>query len=170
MIAAYVFTRFGERVARVASPLRLARSIAIAGRRAARRTTEESLRVPPLRSTGRASGRSTIARGSGCAFALIALASLASPRWWQILLDNPPLRFLATISYNLYLYHQVVARELLVHHFPPYSRDPHDDSRWQVGYTEAAFAFTIAQAALVTYCFERPLLRLKDPPRLRESR
>ena len=49
----------------------------------------------------------------GAAFAIIALGSLSSPRWWQVLLDNPPLRFLATISYNLYLYHQLIARELL---------------------------------------------------------
>jgi peptidoglycan/LPS O-acetylase OafA/YrhL len=97
----------------------------------------------------------------GVAFILIALGSLVSPRWWQAVLDNPPLRFLATISYNLYLYHQIVARELLRHHFPAYSGDPHYDPKWQVRYTEAAFAATIALAAAVTYLFERPLLQLR---------
>jgi peptidoglycan/LPS O-acetylase OafA/YrhL len=99
----------------------------------------------------------------GAAFAIIALASLASPRWWRIVLDNAPLRFMAAISYNLYLYHQLIARELLWHHIPPYSGVPHEDPQWQIDYTEAAFAATIAQAALITYCVERPLLRLKDP-------
>lgn len=105
----------------------------------------------------------------GAAFAATALGFLISPRWWQVLLDNLVLRFTAAISYNLYLYHQLVAREMLLHHIPPYTGDPHYDQEWQINYTKAAFAITIAQAALVTYCFERPLLRLR-PPRLGRSR
>src|SRR5579863_962346 len=101
----------------------------------------------------------------GAAFLVIALGSLTSPRWWQILLDNPPLRFLATISYNLYLYHQLVARELLLHHIPPYGANLHHDPTWQRRYTACAFAFAIALATLVTYGFERPLLRLRFPAR-----
>lgn len=100
----------------------------------------------------------------GLSFALIAVGSLVAPAWWQLLFDNPPLRFLAAISYNLYLYHQLVARELLKWHVPPYiGDDPHFDPGWQVRYTQIAFAVTIAQAALVTYVFERPLLRLPMP-------
>ncbi len=101
----------------------------------------------------------------GAAFAIFALASLAGPRWWKILLDNAPLRFLATISYNLYLYHQLLARELYAHHLPPYEGRPHEDPVWQMRYTATAFAVAIAQATLVTYLFERPLLRLRYPGR-----
>ena len=101
----------------------------------------------------------------GAAFAIFALASLVSPRWWQVVLDNALLRFLATISYNLYLYHQLIARELYAHHLPPYEGRPHDDPAWQMRYTATAFAVTIAQATLVTYLFERPLLRLRFPGR-----
>jgi peptidoglycan/LPS O-acetylase OafA/YrhL len=97
----------------------------------------------------------------GVAFTAMALGSLVSPRWWQIVLDNPLLRFLATISYNLYLYHQMVARELLWRHVPPYNGDPHYDTEWQVRYTELAFTAAIALATAVTYLFERPLLRLR---------
>ncbi|HEV3090192.1 MAG TPA: acyltransferase [Candidatus Cybelea sp.] len=103
----------------------------------------------------------------GAAFSLIALGSLASPRWWQVLLDNPPLRFLAAISYNLYLYHQIIARELLWHHLPAYTDDPHYDPQWQARYTAAASACAIASAAAVTYLFERPLLRIRGPARAR---
>lgn len=168
MIAAYVFTRFGG--AWRASRLRYAfPAIAVAGVAVLVGLLQNlyAYRLHDLwSSVWQVANRPWL----GLAFAVIALAWLLSPRWWQMLLDNPPLRFMAVISYNLYLYHQVVARELLVHHIPPYSSDPHEDARWQAGYTEAAFAFTIAQAALVTYCFERPLLRLKDPPRLRLPR
>jgi peptidoglycan/LPS O-acetylase OafA/YrhL len=102
----------------------------------------------------------------GAAFAVIALASLVSPRWWQTVLDNPPLRVLAAISYNLYLYHQIIARQLLAWRIPPHIGDPHYDPGWQIRYTQIAFVVTIVQAAVVTYCFERPILRLK-PPRWR---
>ena len=76
----------------------------------------------------------------GVAFSAMALGSLASPRWWQILLDNAPMRFLAAISYNLYLYHQIVARELVWHHIPPYTGNPHHNAQWQAQYTGLAFA------------------------------
>jgi peptidoglycan/LPS O-acetylase OafA/YrhL len=164
MIAAYVFVRFGDRWRasrlRYAAPL-----VALAG---------FALLVALLQNLyayrlyDQWSGVWQIANRPwlGFAFALIALGSLASPRWWQIVLNNPPLRFMATISYNLYLYHQLIARELLTHHIPRYTGDPHDDPAWQVRYTLVTFATTITQATLVTYCFERPLLRL-GPPRLR---
>jgi len=97
----------------------------------------------------------------GGAFAVIALGWLVSPRWWQILLDNLLLRFLATISYNLYLYHQLVARDLFAHKILPHSGDPHYDPAWQIRFTQVACALSIAQATLITYCFERPLLKIR---------
>lgn len=105
----------------------------------------------------------------GLAFAAIAFGSLCAPRWWQVLLANPPLRFLALISYNLYLYHQLVAREMLAWHLPPYHGDPHLDPSWQVSYTVLAFAATIVQATIVTYFFERPLLRMPEPGPVRHA-
>jgi peptidoglycan/LPS O-acetylase OafA/YrhL len=99
----------------------------------------------------------------GVAFAMIALGSLCAPAWWQGVLDNSPLRFLAAISYNLYLYHQMIAREMIWHHVPPYHGDPHYDAQWQVRYNELAFVVTVALATVVTYCFERPLLRIRGP-------
>ena len=101
----------------------------------------------------------------GLAFALVAFGALTSPRLWQLLLDNPVLRFFAIISYNLYLYHQMVARELVTHHWPPYSGDPHADQHWQLVYTWIALAAAIAQAALITYLFERPVMQIPDPGR-----
>lgn len=99
----------------------------------------------------------------GLAFGAIAFGSLCSPAWWQMLLANAPLRFLAIISYNLYLYHQMIAREMVTWHLPTYHGDPHYDPHWQVQYTVLAVVATIVEAAIVTYFFERPLLRLPEP-------
>ena len=99
----------------------------------------------------------------GAAFAIVALGFLFSPRVVQVLIANPPLRFLAVISYNLYLYHQMIARDLLKWNIPPYVGDPHSSPSWKISYTLIAFAVTIAQAAIVTYGFERPLLKLGVP-------
>ncbi|MDP9023971.1 MAG: hypothetical protein M3N13_01170 [Candidatus Eremiobacteraeota bacterium] len=99
----------------------------------------------------------------GIGFGMIALGSLCAPRWWQMLLANPPLRFLALISYNLYLYHQMIARELVTWHFPPYAGDPHASLAWQYSYTLTAFVLTILEAAAITYFFERPIMRGSFP-------
>lgn len=102
----------------------------------------------------------------GISFAAIALGLLLAPPWGRRILDNWPLRFLGILSYNLYLYHQMIAREMVRLHVPPYRGDPHDDPHWQVSYTVLAFAITIVQAAIVTYAIERPILRLPEPRRL----
>jgi len=96
----------------------------------------------------------------GLAFAIVALGSLAGAGWWRALLGNPVLKFFATISYNLYLYHQIVLREMTWHHVPPYATaDPHDDAQWKVLYNYAGFGATTAVAAVATYCFERPIMK-----------
>ena len=161
MISSYTFVRFGDRWrasrARYAAPL-----VAIAGFALLAALLQN---LYGYRFHDQWAGVWQIDKRPllGAAFAIIALPSLISPRWWQAILDNVVLRFIAVISYNLYLYHQLVARELLAHHLPPFTGNPHNDSRWQALYTAAAFATSIALATVVTYCFERPLLRLKAP-------
>jgi len=97
----------------------------------------------------------------GAAFTLMGLGSLLAIPAWQRMLANRVLLFFAAISYNLYLYHQPLARLLLKWRIPPYAgTDQHADAHWEFTYTLVAFAVTIAAAALVTYLFERPLLRV----------
>ncbi|HEY9180049.1 MAG TPA: acyltransferase [Candidatus Baltobacteraceae bacterium] len=95
------------------------------------------------------------------AFTLMGLGSLLAVRLWQRIVANPVLLFFAAISYNLYLYHQPLARLLLQWRIPPFTgTDQHFDPHWEVSYTIVAFCATIAQATIVTYLFERPLLRI----------
>ncbi len=160
MISGYIFVRFGDRLRRA---LRFTAPVfAVAGVAALVALLENlyGLRlVDQWAEVWQIDKRPLL----GVSFAVIALGSLLSPRWWQLVLDNAVLRFFAAISYNLYLYHQMIARELLAWKIPPVIGDPHGDPGWQVHYTQMAFAVTIAQAAAVTYLFERPLLRLRPP-------
>ncbi|MBV8490389.1 MAG: acyltransferase [Candidatus Eremiobacteraeota bacterium] len=166
MLSAYLFVRFGDRIrttaAKYAAPV-----LAIAGIVMAVVLLKN---LYDFRFVDSWAGVWQVHRRPllGAAFALVALGSLWAPWRWKMLLSNPPLRFLATFSYNLYLYHQMVARELLARHIPPYiGNDIHDDPRAEVTYTYVAFAATIVQATIVTYLFERPLLRIPPPRRVR---
>jgi len=94
--------------------------------------------------------------------AVIGLGSLLGAPLWKRILANPLLVFFSIVSYNWYIYHQVVARELWWHRLPPWiGADPHFDPHWQFWYSLIAFPATILVAAIVTYAFERPLLRLE---------
>lgn len=105
----------------------------------------------------------------GLAFCAAALGSLAAVSLWKRILANPVLIFLAAVSYNLYLYHQMIARELLEHRIPPFAgTDQHADPHWGPAFNVVAFAASIAFAAIVTYGFERPILRWGGKLRLRE--
>jgi peptidoglycan/LPS O-acetylase OafA/YrhL len=86
---------------------------------------------------------------------------LLGAAFWRRALSNPLLLFYGAISYNLYLYHQALARLLLQWRIPPFTgSNQHADARWEVTYTFIAVVVTTAQAAIVTYAFERPLLRM----------
>lgn len=91
----------------------------------------------------------------------IGLGSLFAVRGYQLALANRALLFLAAISYNLYLWHQPLARVLLEHQLPPYATaDPHDDPRWRLAYFLLALAVGIVVASVITYGVEQPVLRL----------
>jgi peptidoglycan/LPS O-acetylase OafA/YrhL len=88
-----------------------------------------------------------------------ALGALFAYRTLQRLLANPPLLFLAAISYNLYLWHVPIARELEQWHVPPYTGDPHLNPTWVWLFPLVAIPIALAISSAVTYGFERPILR-----------
>lgn len=161
MIAAHLYTAYGDRVR--GSRLRYAAPIVAVAGAAALVALLQNLYAYRFYEQWSAVWQIENRPLLGAAFAVIALGSLVSPRWWQTLLDNAPLRFFAAISYNLYLYHQLIARELLAQHLLAYAGDPHYDPRWQARYTAMACISAIAAAAAITFGFERPLLRLRPP-------
>lgn len=98
--------------------------------------------------------------GFGLVFMGIAVCAAFADRVVQRVIANPLLVFLSTISYNLYIWHQVIARALLAAHVPAaMTTDPHADPHWQWLFSLVAVTVSLAWTALITYGFERPLLR-----------
>jgi len=99
-----------------------------------------------------------------------ALGSLFAFPAWQRALANPVLVFLSFISYNLYLWHQMLAFQALQKHVPDWAgSDPHSDPNWGLPFTIVAFSLGIAVAWLITVTVEQPLLHMR-PFQLRSGR
>ena len=77
----------------------------------------------------------------------------------RFLFGNRVMRFLAGISMNYYLVHQIVCVHLKRIHFPySVSDTPNYDAEmpWQWQYTFLAFGLSLVIAALITYLIEKP--------------
>jgi peptidoglycan/LPS O-acetylase OafA/YrhL len=96
----------------------------------------------------------------GALVGVFTLSSLFAYRWWHAVVANRLFIFLGVISYNLYLWHNVVMLAMLRHHIPA-SRmlDPHADVHWKWVYTFWSLALSLAVATFITYAIERPLLK-----------
>jgi peptidoglycan/LPS O-acetylase OafA/YrhL len=93
-------------------------------------------------------------------FVVLAVALTQAVGALRMLFANPLTLFLSAISYNLYLWHQLIARLLFEHRIPlATTADPHADPQWQVSFFVLAVATGVGVSALITYGFERPLLR-----------
>jgi peptidoglycan/LPS O-acetylase OafA/YrhL len=106
-----------------------------------------------------------IRNGTFYAAALFALGlgSLLAVPSWRKALANRAFVFLALISYNLYLWHQVVFRWVATWPFIPHAPGvTRGDPIWSWIVTLCGCAIALAVASFVTYVVERPLLRM-DP-------
>ncbi len=74
---------------------------------------------------------------------------------------NPVFRFISIISYNFYIWHQVIATFLKDHRIPYWTGEtpPNElnDTPWMRKYFVLALVVAIAVSALLTYFFEKPV-------------
>ena len=80
----------------------------------------------------------------------------------RFLLGNPVMRFLSSIWYQFYIYHQMFAVQLKKWGFPPSAQPSpwmNGDYGWQVSYTLSCFIGAMVIATLITYLFELPIAR-----------
>jgi peptidoglycan/LPS O-acetylase OafA/YrhL len=109
-------------------------------------------------------------------FIAVTLGSLFGLSACRRALANPLLIFFAYISYNLYLWHQMIAFEMFHHGVPGrQGADPHADVAWQHSFTLSVSLAMTAIATILTYGIERPLLHVtfraeQDGPQAREAR
>lgn len=89
----------------------------------------------------------------------MALAAAHMPRALQRLLDNRLMRFLAAISMNLYIWHQVLSVQMRQSWFPDASA-LHASLPQQWAYTVLCFSVSILVAMTATFGLEQPLSRI----------
>ena len=93
---------------------------------------------------------------------LMVCAAFSLPAM-RFLLGNKAMHFLSLVSFQFYIYHQMLAVKLKEWGFPPseFSQPWMDgDYRWQLTYTICCFVFALVLAALITFLFERPIARV----------
>lgn len=93
---------------------------------------------------------------------MVALGISLSFQWLHKALGNRVVRFLAAVSMNYYLWHQVLSVQLKGWRIPPYT-DPTPqmagEMPWQIHYTWLCFILALIWAALITYLIEKPAAR-----------
>lgn len=94
--------------------------------------------------------------------AMILISGENSFLYIRKLFGNRVTRFLSNISFNCYIWHQVLAVKLKAWHFPPYiSENPNSagEMPWQWTYTIACFGISILLSIAITYLFDAPVTK-----------
>ena len=87
---------------------------------------------------------------------LMMLSAALMPHWLQKPLDNRLMRFMATISFNLYIWHQVISVLVAKNLFPS---TLHIDLPLQQAFTMLCLAVSTLVAMAVTYGLEQPIAK-----------
>ena len=97
-------------------------------------------------------------------FLLILFSVLMSARYWSWLLGNRFMRFLAGISFNLYICHQYISVKLKQFRIPYWEGDtpPNQlgDKPWMWKYLILCIVVSFVVAVAMTYLVEKPLAKL----------
>lgn len=93
-------------------------------------------------------------------FVVLTIGSLYAVPLWQRALANPALTFLSLISYNLYLYHQLIARALLAAYVPEWvGASEKSDGSWGIAFSIVALVVSLGVAWVLTIAVEIPLIQ-----------
>lgn len=96
----------------------------------------------------------------GLDFLFFTVSATYAYRFFRVFFANPVLKFLAAISYNLYIWHQEIGIIFLqLKLIPAVTPDPKADRHWQIWYTVVVFSVSLVVAVILTYGFERPVTR-----------
>lgn len=96
-------------------------------------------------------------------FLLIVTGAIVALPWFRKIWDNRVMKFLAGISFNLYICHQYIAVKLKEFRIPDWEGEelPNQtgDAEWQWKYTILCVVLSLAVAIFMTYVVERPAAR-----------
>lgn len=96
-------------------------------------------------------------------FTIFILGTCLSSKKYQKLYNNRIMKNFAIISYNWYIYHQVISVKLKEWRIPYYSGDvpPNElgDKKWQWSYLILCIIISLTVAVLMTYLFEKPIAK-----------
>lgn len=114
-----------------------------------------------------ASGGTSIAQMNLRKYNIIALglaimSSAFSCNWLRRIFGNPFTRYISSISYQLYMWHMLVALRFKEWHIPEYTIPegqsyPMYDESWRLPYFMISLVVSLAIATLITHCFEKPI-------------
>ena len=97
-------------------------------------------------------------------FTIFVVSTLLASKIYQKIFNNKLMKFIATISFNLYIYHQFIAVKLKEFRIPFYSGDvlPNvaGNKTWQWEYTILCIVISVIVAIIMTYLVEKPLAKL----------
>lgn len=80
----------------------------------------------------------------------------------RFLLGNRVMKFLSAVSFQFYMYHQVLSVQMRTRRLiPSESLNPNQDGErpWQIVFTLLSFLIPLILSAVLTYGFEKPILR-----------
>jgi peptidoglycan/LPS O-acetylase OafA/YrhL len=159
MFAAYIYRALATCAPKLASRRPLWTAVAIVGVVASAfvsRGVFDARIAPNWPTSWYVWGRTELA----ASFVVLTIGSLYAVPLWQRALANPVLTFLSLISYNLYLYHQLIARALVAAHVPEWvGGSEKSDGTWGITFSIVALAVSLGVAWVVTVAIEIPLVR-----------
>lgn len=89
---------------------------------------------------------------------ILILTAAFSFKGIKFLLSNRLMRFLASISYNFYIWHQLLAVQMRLAFYD--TQELHSTLRMQQGFTLLCYSVAILVSAFLTFYFEKPMANL----------